>query len=356
MARAHIAPSKTSTGAADAIAPSTARGSQPASACDILVIEDDLGIADVLRLALQSEGHTVDVAADGDEGLTYLQQRHYRLLLLDLLLPGLDGMGVLRALREEPARRPPVVIILSALQGRADVVRALEAGADDYLTNPFDVDDFVLRVNLWLRRVGPVTVGGILELRRIAAERARQLVTEQERSRRLTELAVLKADFTAMATHELGSPLAAIRGFLDMLATGELNPFEESQALATIRTETAMLTALVADVQAAATVERDDFAVQPRPVSVALLLADAIAVARALPGAHPLTTTIATHEWVWGDPERIGQVLRNLLANAAKYSPACTPIEVRATLHRGRVRIAVADHGFGIHPDDVARI
>src|SRR2546423_3183508 len=329
MARAHIAPSKTSTGAADAIAPSTARGSQPASACDILVIEDDLGIADVLRLALQREGHTVDVAADGDEGLTYLQQRHYRLLLLDLLLPGLDGMGVLRALREEPARRPPVVIILSALQGRADVVRALEAGADDYLTNPFDVDDFVLRVNLWLRRVGPVTVGGILELRRIAAERARQLVTEQERSRRLTELAVLKADFTAMATHELGSPLAAIRGFLDMLATGELGPAEEAHALTAMRTEAALLTGLLADVQAAATVERDDFAVHPRAVPVSVLLADAIAFARALPGAHPVTATTATHERVWADPERIGQVLRNLLANAAKYSPAGTPIEVR---------------------------
>jgi signal transduction histidine kinase len=209
---------------------------------------------------------------------------------------------------------------------------------------------------LRLASAATIAVGGLVELRRIAAEQARLLAAEQDRSRRLTELAALKADFTAMVTHELSSPLAAIRGFLDMLATGELGPAEQAQALATIRTETALLTALVADIQVAATVERDDFAVHPRPVPVRVLLADAAALARTLPGDHPLTTTLATDAWVWADPERIGQVLHNLLGNAAKFSPAGTPIELRATLHAGRVRIAVADHGCGIHPDDVARI
>ena len=155
MLRSPTAQSVLSTATTNTIAPSPARGSGVVPTRDILVIEDDPGVAEVLRLALQSEGYTVDVAADGEQGLIYLQQRRYRLLLLDLLLPGLDGPGVLHALRQEPAWRPPVVVILSALQGRADVQRALEAGADDYLTKPFDVTDLVLRVGLWLRRVGP---------------------------------------------------------------------------------------------------------------------------------------------------------------------------------------------------------
>jgi DNA-binding response OmpR family regulator len=155
MVRPAIAQRVVSTDTTDSTALSTQRGSQPAPIRDILVIEDDPAVADVLRLALQSEGHTVEVAADGEEGLTFLQQWRYRLLLLDLLLPGLDGLGVLRALYEDPAYRPPVVVILSALQGRADVLRALEAGGDDYLTKPFEVTDLVLRVSLWLRRAGP---------------------------------------------------------------------------------------------------------------------------------------------------------------------------------------------------------
>jgi DNA-binding SARP family transcriptional activator len=108
-----------STGTTETSTPSAERESLPAPARDVLVIEDDTGVADVLRLTLQSEGHTVDVAADGEEGLRYVQQRRYRLLLLP---PGPDGMGVLRSVRAEPGWRRPVVLILSALQARADVL------------------------------------------------------------------------------------------------------------------------------------------------------------------------------------------------------------------------------------------
>src|SRR5919202_247829 len=103
MVRPAITQSVLSTGTIHSSAPSTQRGSQPTPPRDLLVIEDDPGVADVLRLALQSEGYTVDVVADGEEGLSSLQQRRYRLLLLDLLLPGLDGLDVLRALRQDPA-------------------------------------------------------------------------------------------------------------------------------------------------------------------------------------------------------------------------------------------------------------
>ena len=199
-------------------------------------------------------------------------------------------------------------------------------------------------------------VRDVTERKRAEAERAALLATAQDYARRLSELAVLKADFTAMVVHELGSPLAAIRSWADVLATGALTPDEQARALAAIQAETDVLARLVADVRTAAGAERDDFAVHPRPMSLAVLLADAAAYARTLPGEHPFALVSDGDARVLVDPERLGQVLRNLLSNAAKYSPPGTPIELRALPQGGRIRIQVADRGFGIHPHDLKRV
>jgi signal transduction histidine kinase len=201
-----------------------------------------------------------------------------------------------------------------------------------------------------------MAIGAVMELRRLVLEHATLLTIEQEYSRRLGEMAVLKADFTSMVAHELGTPLAAIRALTEMLASGAVGPSDQHRVFATIQAETEALSALVADVRTAATAEREDFAIRPRPIAVAQLLADARAFASSLPGEHPFTVTGTTSALVRADPERIGQVLRNLLSNAAKYSPPGTPIDIRAIPKECVVRIQVTDRGFGIHPYDLTRI
>lgn len=203
---------------------------------------------------------------------------------------------------------------------------------------------------------GLVAVGGTVELRRIAAERTILLAAEQEESRRLTELNVLKANFSAMVAHELSSPLAALRGYADMLATGTLGAREQAQAVAAIQKESDLLSALVTDIRNTARIEREDFAVELRPVRLSQIVADAAAFARTLPGDHPLTSPFVVSGMVWADPERIGQVLRNLLGNAGKYTPPGTPIELLVSRGGDCVTVAVADSGPGIHPDDLRRI
>lgn len=206
-----------------------------------------------------------------------------------------------------------------------------------------------------------VAVGGIVELRRIATERATLLAAERERVRRLDELAALRADFSAMVAHELGNPISALGTLTAMLGVEELDPRTRASTLAAVRGEIDTLNSLVADVRAAAAVEREEFEIEPYSLPLATLLTEAEAYANTLSGDHPVKVTLNggldAHEQVLADPKRVGQVLRNLLSNAAKYSPEGTLIELRATRDGHRhVRIEVADSGEGIHPDDLGRI
>jgi signal transduction histidine kinase len=190
-------------------------------------------------------------------------------------------------------------------------------------------------------------------------ERKRAEEEIKEVNRRLEELAVLKDDFTAMVAHELDTPLAVIRGYADMLATGKLGASDRDRALAKIQAETDVMAALITDARTAAAIEREDFVVKPRRVPIGALMKAAGAFAETLRGDHPLVIeNLADGQEMWADPYRIGQVLRNLLSNAAKYSPDGAPIELRAVPGKtpGRVRIEVSDRGVGVHPDDVNRI
>jgi signal transduction histidine kinase len=205
-----------------------------------------------------------------------------------------------------------------------------------------------------------VAVGGISELRRVASERARLLATERGRARRLNELNALRADFSAMVAHELETPIAAVRKLNEMLCAEGEDPGVRAYATSATEGELDALTNLVSDVRAVAAVEREDFEVETRPLPLKKLLIDAEAYARTLPDEHPVRQIregdLRAGALVLADPERIGQVLRNLLSNAAKYSPEGTAIELRVIGKKGRVRLEVADRGPGIHPDDVRRI
>jgi DNA-binding response OmpR family regulator len=123
---------------------------------DILLIEDDEDTALALAEALRGEGYTVDAACDGEQGLIRLPCARYRLLLLDLIMPRVNGMQVLRVVRARPAIRPRAVVVLSACSHSGDIRGALTEGADDYLTKPLDIHDLLIRAGLWIERADAV--------------------------------------------------------------------------------------------------------------------------------------------------------------------------------------------------------
>ena len=133
----------------------------------VLVVEDEVRLAEnVARSLRESAGYAVDVAADGQEGLFLAESNPYDVVLLDLMLPKLDGMELLGRIRQSGQHTP--VLVLTARDDKESVVALLNAGADDYLTKPFDLGELLARTKALIRRgkgqPSPVVVIGDLEL------------------------------------------------------------------------------------------------------------------------------------------------------------------------------------------------
>ncbi len=158
----------------------------------VLIIEDDLEAATYIAKALRESGHAADHASDGETGLSMAREEAYDVLVIDRMLPRLDGLSIVRQLRAEGRDTP--VLILSALGDVTDRVTGLKSGGDDYLTKPFAFSELLARVEALGRRVQPeeqkttYTVGDLV-LDRLShrVTRAGQPITLQPREFRLLE-------------------------------------------------------------------------------------------------------------------------------------------------------------------------
>jgi two-component system, cell cycle response regulator DivK len=118
----------------------------------VLVVDDNPQNLKLARVLLRSEGYRVETAADAEEALRVLQAFEPRLVLMDLQLPGMDGLELTRLLKADPARRHIVVVALTAYAMKGDEERALAAGCDDYVAKPIDTEALLLRVERLLAR------------------------------------------------------------------------------------------------------------------------------------------------------------------------------------------------------------
>jgi len=163
----------------------------------VLVVEDDLRVARLVERALREAGHRAGVAHDGPEGLAVARREPWDVIVLDVGLPGLDGLAVCRSLRDAGQRTP--ILLLTARDAVADRVAGLDSGADDYLPKPFAVEELLARV----RALGRRAEGGtgdfltaadlVLDLARHEARRGERLVELTAREFRLLELLMRNA-------------------------------------------------------------------------------------------------------------------------------------------------------------------
>jgi signal transduction histidine kinase len=298
----------------------------------ILVVDDNAPACAYLAQLLQDE-YDVRTAANGADALRMARDLVPNLVLADVMIPGLDGVGLLRTLRDDSHTCMVPIILISALVDEESRAEALENGADDYLIKPLIGRELRARVAAHLR------IGAI---RQAAIEREREL-------RRALEA------FLATLSHELRSPLQAAWAAIGVLRTR----VPDDRFLDVLERQMAYLRRLVDDLLDASRIAHGKIQLQRTRQDCRRLAAEAADMVRPAAAERGIELSVETPEEelvVAGDGIRLVEVLTNILNNAIKYTDDGGRVLLRAVRSQGAVEIRVSDTGKGIPRDVLPKI
>ncbi|MES1025902.1 ATP-binding protein [Gloeocapsa sp. BRSZ] len=301
----------------------------------VLVVDDNADMRDYLTRILR-EHVAVEAVADGAAALAAIAQRVPNLVLSDIIMPRLDGFGLLHALRADPRTREIPMILLSARAGEEAIVEGLEAGADDYLLKPFSAQELISRVNAHLQ---------MAQLRSEALHEARTTIRNRD-------------ELLSTVSHELNTPLVSILGWTRLLRSNPSNLSMLTKALETIERNALLQAKLVQDLLDISRISAGKLHLHPQPVELKSVIETAIATVTHTAAAKgiDLIWQNADSLVVMGDRDRLVQVICNLLTNAIKFtSSGSVTVELSAvaddTPDAAYAQIRVIDTGVGITAD-----
>ena len=289
----------------------------------ILVVDDDPQNRVLLSASLQEAGHTVRPAANGEEALLALHEETFEAVLLDLLMPGMDGFQVLEHMRGEGLLQSLPVIVVSAVEEMESVVRCIEMGATDYLSKPFD--PVLLHARL----------GATLENKRFR-DRERQLFQRlSENHRKLQQLEALRDGLTHMIVHDLRTPLTSLlTGLLTIEDSGELPEDLEETLDISIGGGRALL-GMIDDLLDVGRMEAGALPLECRELTPAEVVESAVEQVTTLARERHLTlVTDLTPDLpaFTGDKAKLVRTLVNLTGNAIRLTPFGGTVTVSARL------------------------
>ena len=330
-------------GASQSVAAAEAPGSKWLSdaapeVARVLVVDDNSDLRDYLARTL-ARRWTVDTAVDGEAALAAVRANRPDVIVTDVMMPNLDGFGLIARLRADESTSDITVIVLSARAGEESRIEGLRAGADDYLVKPFSARELVARVQVHLT---------LAHLRRKLLERA------VEARRAAEEGARAKDEFLAMLGHELRGPLSPIMTAVQLM----LRRDPSSKELHIVDRQLKQLVRLVDDLLDVSRISRGKIELRPEQTSIVDVLRRAIDATQPLyeQRRQPLDLDFARDLVVRGDPTRLEQVFSNLLTNAAKYSDPSTTVHLSAKSVGDCAEIRVRDQGIGIQADLLDRV
>jgi signal transduction histidine kinase len=285
--------------------------------------------------------YEVEAVADGQAALEAARAHPPDLVLSDIMMPRLDGFGLLRALRADPATTEIPVIFLSARAGEESRIEGLDAGADDYLVKPFSARELIARVSAHLE---------LARMRREILEEQKRV--EVEASRR-------KDEFLAILAHELRNPLGPVRNAAHYLKLRALPDPELRRPIEMIESQVTHMSRLIDDLLDVARITRGMVELRLERLLLRDVAEAAVDACRdEIEGrTHTLLVTLPEEPvTLLADRQRLVQVFGNLIGNAVKFTPPGGRIEITAVLVQDEIHVSVADNGVGIPPEKLGEI
>ncbi len=309
----------------------------PVSGQKILIVDDDrLNIRILEGILNKIAGYVTAESYSGESALAVYDTFQPDLVLLDVMLPGIDGFETCRRLRQQYGEKCAPVIFITAKSGSDDVVEGLGAGAVDYLPKPFKPKEVVARIRTHLQN-------------RALVEQQILLVEQLSRANSA------KNRFLGMAAHDLRNPLASIRGLAEFLREGAVGRLSADQLdlINTIHDASQSMLIMVNELLDVAAIEAGDLKLTLEAQNLTDLVAKSVSLTNfeaAKKGTHVEFTPPTDPLVLPIDPAKMKQVLANLLSNAVKYSPPGSTVRVTTQfdLPAATCSFSVRDEGPGI--------
>jgi signal transduction histidine kinase len=322
--------------AADADDPAAAEVAPgPNAGRRILVVDDNADLRGYLRHLLAGR-FLVEVAANGEDAFAAARVRPPDLVIADVMMPRLDGFGLIRALRAHATLSTVPVLLLSARAGEEARIEGLQGGADDYLVKPFSARELLARVDATLE---------------IARNR-------READRR-------KDEFLAMLAHELRNPLAPIRTGLELIRLAGNTPDSVEQVRAVMQRQVAHMVRLIDDLLDVSRITAGKIKLQRQRTQLAAMINSAVEAHRAAIEAGQLELDVRLPDapvWLDVDATRFVQVVSNILHNAVKFTGSGGRVAIAAELRpsasgtEAELVLTVTDSGAGITKEMLPRV
>lgn len=309
------------------------------NAPEILIVDDVPANLKVLGEVLKAEGYLVRPVPNGTLALQVAERTEPDLILLDIMMPDLNGFEVCKRLKENEKVSDIPVIFISALNDTQDIVKALQCGGVDFITKPFQSEEVIARVKIHLK----------------LRHQSKKLM---EQSIELQKLIATKDKFFSILAHDLRGPIGGFMGITDFLLE-DLSPDEKNELSIELNHSAHSLFSLLENLLEWARIQQGQIAFNPVDIDLNELVQECLKAQSDSIRKKDIRidVTIAENQVVFADENMLQSIIRNLLSNAVKFTPKNGNISVSASINQnGSVVVLIKDSGIGMKSDMVSNL